>query len=237
MSVWIRRLSFYMSLAALLVAMSTFVLRTRDPARFPLKVLEVGRAPEHCAESEIQATAKPFLAQGFFALDVRALRDALEHLPWVKHVDVRRVWPDKVRLVVEEQVPQARWGDKGVLSTEGLIFYPAAQTIAATLPTFVGPEDQAKEMLEKYLRLLSYLAPLGLSVQTLEFVTPNVWQVMLNNHMAIILGKSGFDESMNRFVLAYQNSLGAKHAQIARVDLRYSNGLAVAWKTGGSEKS
>jgi cell division protein FtsQ len=237
MSVWIRRLSFYVSLAALLVVISTCVLGTRDPARFPLKVLEVSPAPEHCVESEIQATATPFLAQGFFALEVRALRDALEHLPWVKHVDVRRVWPDKVRLTVEEQVAQARWGDKGVLSTEGLIFYPAAQTIAATLPTFVGPEDQAKEMLERYLSLLTYLAPLGLRVQTLDCLTPNVWQVVLNNQMAIIMGKSSFEESMNRFVLAYQHSLGAKHAQIARVDLRYSNGLAVAWKTGGSEKS
>lgn len=233
MSLWIRRLSFYSSLAAVLALVGVLVLGSQDPARFPLKVLEVGLVPEHATASEIQAIAKPFLGQGFFALDVSALRAAVEQLPWVRQVAVRRVWPDKVQLNIEEKVAQARWGDKGVLSTEGIIFYPTASTIAATLPVFLGPQDQAKEMLEKYLKLLSFLAPLGLSVEALELSMPNTWRVVLNNKMAIILGKSGFDESMHRFVLAYRHSLGAQQAQIARVDLRYSHGVAVAWKEGG----
>ncbi len=236
MSWWIRRLSFYFSLAALAFGVSAFVLASRDPLRFPVKNLEFSSALEHCVESEIQAAAEPFLAQGFFALDVSAMHDTLEKLPWIRRVDVRRVWPDKVRLAIEEQVAQARWGDKGILSTEGLIFYPATATIAATLPAFVGPEGEAKEMLEKYLKLLSALAPLGLRVQALEWKAPSAWRVVLNNQMAIILSKAGFEEGINRFVLAYQHSLGAKSEQIAGVDLRYSHGLAVAWKKGGAEK-
>ncbi len=233
MFLWIRKLAFWVSVLAMLAVVAVVVLGLRDPTRFPLKVLEVGRLSEPSVRSEIQAVAKPFLAQGFFGLDVRTLRDALEQLAWVQHVDVRRVWPDRVQILVEEKVAQARWGEKGVLSTEAVIFYPAATSIAATLPVFLGSEDQAKEMLEKYLKLLSFLAPLGLNVQTLAFVAPGTWRVVLNNQMAIILGKNGFDESMHRFVLAYQSSLREKSEQIARVDLRYSHGLAVAWKKGG----
>jgi cell division protein FtsQ len=45
-----------------------------------------------------------------------------------------------------------------------------------------------------------------------------------------VLGDDDFSERVRRFVRLYQGELGARKEQLARVDLRYDNGLAVGFR-------
>ncbi len=235
MSKWLRGLSLAFSMLIVLALGHTALQWAKDPHRFPLKKLDITRPLVHSSEVELRLVAAPFLKQGFFRLDVRALHDQLLQLPWIQSVDVRRLWPDRLMLAVQEHQPQAQWGAQGVLSTEGRIFYPAAQTIPATIPRFVGPDDCAKEMLENYLKFLEYLAPLGVKINQLECSNQGSWRMLLDKPVAIILGQcdqAALLENLRRFVVAYQNSLEAQIDRIAYIDLRYTNGLAIGWKAG-----
>jgi cell division protein FtsQ len=135
-----------------------------------------------------------------------------------------------VLLSVEERKPQAQWGETGILSTEGVIFYPPKASIPAKLPRFSGPDPQAKEMLEKYLKILEIIAPLGLRVCALDLSHQGEWRLRLDNGLSLIVGRADFETRINRFKIAYQNNLHAKSQNIAYIDLRYTNGLAVGWK-------
>lgn len=230
MSTWVGRVSFYGSLGVLVLVFGVFLHYAGDSARFPLKKVEIYPVLEDCAASDIQATVLPFLKQGFFGLQVHALQQELQGLPWLRSVDVRRLWPDRILLSVEEKKPQAQWGQKGVLSTEGVIFYPPKASIPGKLPHFKGPDERAKEMLEKYLKLLEIVAPLGLGVRVLDLSDQGEWRVILNNGVCLVLGPYDFETRLNRFKIAYQNNLYAQSQKIAYIDLRYTNGLAVGWK-------
>ena len=76
---------------------------------------------------------------GFFNLDVDAVRIALLAEPWVNDVTVKRIWPDSIHVTVIEQLPAARWKEKGLLNTAGQYFEPDAASIPSNLPLLSGP--------------------------------------------------------------------------------------------------
>lgn len=230
MAVWVRLLSLYLPLVALVVAFYALLVWFQQPDRFPLRVVEIRSELKYLTEDEIKSTTLPFLAKGFFGLDGKGLRDALTALPWAESVNVRRAWPDRLQVSVREHVGQAQWGKTGVLSTNGVLFFPSENAVPVGLPEFKGSTVRAKEMLGQYLDLLELLAPVGLSVQTLEVTPKGVWHAVLDNGISLILGRSGLSESVARFVLAYQSRLQSKSQRVAYVDLRYTNGVAVGWK-------
>ncbi len=47
---------------------------------------------------------------GFFSVDLQAVRSAVEGLPWVDRVSVKRLWPDRIEETVVVHEPLARWG-------------------------------------------------------------------------------------------------------------------------------
>jgi cell division protein FtsQ len=230
MSAWVRAISIYLPIGLIVAGVSAFVIWSRQPGQFPLRKIEIRSELKHVKESDIKSVAQPFLEQGFFGLNVVSLQGQLNQLPWVESVDIRRMWPDRLFVSVRERIGQARWGEEGILSTEGVVFYPLAESRSMRLPRFIGPEGRAKEMLEKHLSLLEFLAPAGLAIQDLQLSPQGNWRVLLDNNMTIILGNGGFNESMSRFMLAYQNSLQAQSQRIAYIDLRYTNGFAIGWK-------
>lgn len=203
---------------------------SKQPDRFPLRTIDVTAELKAMKEQDIKATVLPFLPKGFFWVDVDSVQQSLTRLPWIQSAEIRRVWPDRLEISVQEKTAQARWGEEGVLSTEGVVFYPDVTTLPEKLPRFYGPSDRAKEVLHQYLNLLELLSPIGLTVQSLALSAEGSWRLVLDNGVAIILGKTGLSERMGRFVLAYQGSLQAQIQRIAYIDLRYTNGFAIGWK-------
>lgn len=233
MSIRMRMVSIFLPLAIVLVSLLSLVVWSRHSDRFPLKTVEI-RSPLHLVEeAEIQASVLPFFDKGFFWLDVQAVQACLKQIPWVQTADIRRVWPDRLLVSVQEKTAQAKWGEKGVLSTDGVIFYPEVATIPEKLPQFDGPTSEALVMQQHYFALLEQLGAVGLTIQSLNLSLNGALKIMLDNGISIILGKNAMNERMARFVLAYQGSLQAQSQRIAYVDLRYTNGFAIGWKAAG----
>src|SRR5207245_857953 len=95
--------------AALLFAFAGLQFLVHSPL-FPIRELEVDHGLKHSTRQQIEAAVRGSIAGNFFAVDLSAIRAAIEQLPWVRRVTVRRVWPDRIEVSVEEQVALARWG-------------------------------------------------------------------------------------------------------------------------------
>lgn len=205
------------------------VLWSRYPERFPLRVIEVREELKKVKTEELSEAIAFHAAKGFFGLDVEAVQKKLGDLSWVANVSVRRVWPDRIVISIKERTPQALWEDSGILSTEGIVFYPDQETLPSGLPRFNGPIQRVKEMQQEYFVFLERLGALGLTITELNLTPDGVWQVGLDNGIKVILGKTALDERMGRFLLVYKD-LQAKRSEIVYLDLRYTNGMAIGWK-------
>ena len=94
------------ALAATLVALS-WLLRASP---FPMRHVEVTTPLKQASAPQLQALLARQGRGNFFAFPIDELRGALERLPWVRTASVRRVWPDRLEIAIEEHVAFARWG-------------------------------------------------------------------------------------------------------------------------------
>lgn len=178
----------------------------------------------------IQQQSMPHSAGTFFTVDIAAVRNALEELSWVANAEVSRVWPDQLQVAVQEQLPVARWGSDALLSTQGYLFTTVDVSAYQHLPQLTGPKDAQLRVMQQYLAFSQALRPLGYSIKQLEMRERGSWFVTTQTGLQLLFGRDHLNEKMRRFAVVHEKELQEQIDKIERVDLRYSNGLAVAWR-------
>lgn len=183
------------------------------------------------AAGEALATGGSYVGQ-----DLAGFKQLLEEQPWVSEVAIQRRWPDQLQVRVREQRPVARWGEQGLVNEQGVIFSPAGQFaqqnngIFAALPQLSGPDQRSLSLMAQYRDFNQLLRPLGISLTGLEMEARGAWTLQLNNGIQLIIGRGQSIEKLRRFSQVYGSVLKRYAERIERVDVRYTNGLAVTWR-------
>ena len=198
--------------------------------QMPVEQIDVTGELEHVQRRAVQELVQQSLAGGFLYADLQAMRDKLEALPWVFEATVRRQWPSALQIHVVEQLPIARWGEDAFLNHQGGVFRPSDQQDWSSLPLLSGPAGSAPDLMSKYLRLIDILGPLDLAVRALSLDERGEIEARLEGDIVLVLGNEAFLERVHRFLTVYKQELAPHAAEIARVDLRYQTGLAVAFR-------
>jgi len=191
---------------------------------FPLREIRVIGDVGHVTNEQVAAVMARELRGNFFTVDLAQAREAFEKLPWVRKVNVRRQWPDRLEVAVEEHQPLARWGSTALVNAHGEVFEAA---ISSTLPVFVGPEGTAAEVVAGYAEFDRLLAPIGRKVMLITLSPRRAWQLRLDDGMVLQLGRENLEARLAGFVSAYQRTVARLPQPPSHVDLRYSNGFAV----------
>jgi cell division protein FtsQ len=191
---------------------------------FPLRGVQVNGDMPHVTREQLRLIVNRHLQGNFFTLDLVKTRDAFRKLPWVRNVSIRRRWPDKLEVVVEEHKELARWGNIALVDTYGELFHAASDR---DLPVFYGPGDGVAEVAQHYGVYSQLLAPTGVKISQLALSPRHAWQIGADNGMVIELGRDQTEERLQKFVNAYPRTLGHLNVAVAYADLRYPNGFAV----------
>lgn len=202
----------------------------QDPYRFPLRVVKVEGDFRYLQHEGLQQAVAPHIEGGFFTADVAVIRNAVENLPWVYRATVQRVWPDRLRVHIEEQVPVARWGEDGFLNRFGESFIPEWMPAGIELPRLSGPQGHEQTVLKEYRLVVRALAPLGLRVARVRLDERRAWSIETGNGVQLELGRAAAYERLQRFVRSYPAVFAGRLEELQRVDLRYSNGFSVYWQ-------
>ncbi len=220
------------ALSGLLAASAAGVTLVRSPA-FALRSIEVEGELTHVRRPDIVAVLEGRVSGTFFTVDLDALRARFELIPWVRRAEVRRHWPDRLVVRLEEHVPLARWGvpeDGRLVDTQGDVF---GASESSDLPVFAGPAGSEREVARRYAEFSALLQPLKFSVRQVLLSERLAWQLRTGDGLVIELGRDVDGDPvparLQRFVQAYPATLqqvGGDHSAW-RVDLRYPNGFAL----------
>lgn len=196
----------------------------------PINRVKILGAYEQVDKSALQQAITPYVSDGFWSVDVYTIKQAVERLPWVAKAVVRKRWPDTVEVRIKQHQAVTRWNQKGLISAKKQVFYPAAETISHSLPVIYGPEGSHQQAMLGFDEMQGILHPLGLGIKSARVDRRQSWSLELDNGIHLVLGQNDYQQRLRRFIRAYSHVVEAHQDDVAYIDLRYNNGMAVRWK-------
>jgi len=190
---------------------------------FALREIEVTGDTAHTTRAQVQALATRELRGTFFTLELEQASATFTKLPWVRVAQVRRIWPDRLEVTLQEHVPLARWNAKALVNLQGEVFHA---TTDMHLPSLSGPDGTSAEMAQSYVGFRDMLAAIGRTPVEVHLSVRRAWRVSLDDGQILELGRQDLMPRLARFVAAYR-TIVAHVPPGARIDLRYENGFAI----------
>jgi len=201
----------------------------------------------HNSAATLRANVAPQLTGNFFTVDLAATRRAFEQVPWVRQATVRREFPNRLRVVLQEHQAEAFWGEEGgswLVNSFGEVFEANVGDVEHDgLPRLAGPEGQAPLVLAMYRAVAPLFEPLDLSLDELVLTGRGSWQAVLDTGATLELGRGEPAEVVPR-VQRFVHTLtqvtaryGRRPEALVSADLRYGDGYALRLRGVGTVES
>ncbi|MCP4188080.1 MAG: FtsQ-type POTRA domain-containing protein [Gammaproteobacteria bacterium] len=195
----------------------------------PIKTIKLSGSFEYIEQNDIEAILRPYVGEGFFSLDIHAVQKVLSDKSWADSVSIRRVWPDRLEINIIEKKPVARWSKNQLLSDKAMV-YDADTAGFSGLPLVHAVNSQPADLLRQFYSLSRRFNALEEILVSLRQDSRGALDIELADGLIIKVGRNDVDRKIERLITIYQQQILPRRLQIMRLDLRYSNGFAVAWK-------
>ena len=195
----------------------------------PIRMLILQGSFQRVPSIQIEAALGSNLNHGFLSADITEMRRQIERLDWIDKTEIRRIWPDTLKIELTEHRAVARWGKGGLLNIHGELFTENVRHTFPELPQLTGPDGREKEVADYYLSVRGPLAQVSLQMQRFSMDDRGAVRMFLEDGQEIRLGQNGVTERLDRFFTIVAPTLVSKFARVRYVDLRYINGFAVGW--------
>lgn len=221
---------------ALLLAAALVGWVARLPV-FALHAIAVTGEVTHNNAVTLRANVAPRLSGTFFTIDIAQARQAFEAVPWVRKAVVRREFPNRLKVLLQEHKAVAYWGADGesrLVNDFGEVFEAnLGEVEQESLPRLNGPDGQAAPVLAMYQTLQPLFEDMDLALEQLELTVHGGWRARLDSGAAIELGSGATAEVLARTqrflktLTQVTSRYGRKPDALESADLRHADGYAI----------
>ena len=220
---------------------------------FAIRAITVEGDVTRNSAASLRANALPRLRGSFLSMNLQTSKQAFEAVPWVRHAVLRRVWPNRLKVSLEEHRPAAYWETKaegadansdnnGDASSDGgverLLVNNFGEVFQANLgdvedddlPVLAGPSGTSTAMLRMWQALQTQVTTLGDGVERLDLSGRGSWRASLDKGAVIELGRGSEAEVLARFgifVRSITQITSRFQTPLLSADLRHTDGYAV----------
>ncbi len=237
---WMNALSRALIGLVALGAVAGCVIWLANRPYFSLQSINVQGDVGRTSVATIRANVASRLKGNFFSMDLQQAQAAFETVPWVRQAALRRVWPNRLEVQLQEHHVAALWVQDGdaaadkLVNTFGDVFEVNLGDIEDdVLPVLAGPRGSSRHMLVMLQRLTSALTPLQSPVDKLSLSSRGSWHALLANGVTLELGRGSDDEVIHRtaqFVSTLPDVVNRYERPLVAADLRHRDGYVVRLK-------
>jgi cell division protein FtsQ len=204
---------------------------------FAISGISVSGEVTHNNALTLRANVAPRLNGTFFTMDLTSAREAFEDVPWVRQAVVRREFPNRIKVLLQEHEAVAYWGAEGdsrLVNSYGEVFEANVDEVEQdALPRLHGPDGEAAQVLAMYQTLAPAFEPLDLALEQVELTGHGGWRARLDTGAQIELGGGALAEVLVRTQRFLQtltqvtSRYGRLPEALEAADLRHQDGYAI----------
>lgn len=228
-------LSLYVACA--LVALGLAVAWLLQSPFFAIQRITVVGDVTHTNAVTLRANIASRLGGSFVTMDLARARAVFETVPWVRRAIVKREFPNRLKVELQEHEAVAYWGAEGesrLVNSHGEVFEANTGEVEKEgLPRLNGPQGQGAQVLMVYQGLEPLFADMDVALDQLELTGRGSWQAKLDTGAVLQLGRGSPQELLvraQRFVntlTQVTGKYGRKPDALESADLRHEDGYAI----------
>ncbi|KQW52353.1 MULTISPECIES: cell division protein FtsQ/DivIB [unclassified Roseateles] len=212
---------------------------------FNFRAVQVEGDVSRNSVASLRANALSRLQGSFLSMNLAEGRAAFEAVPWVRHAQLTRVWPMRLKVTLEEHRAAAYWearadgadsatesaAERALVNSFGEVFHANLGDVEdEALPVLAGPAHAADSMLRMWRALSPAAQTLGESIERLDLSGRGSWRASFGNGAVVELGRGSEPEVVDRFgrfarsIPQVSTNYGSP---LLSADLRHPDGYAV----------
>lgn len=219
---------------------------------FAVRAIAVTGDVTHNNAVTLRANVAPQLKGTFFTLDLDRARLAFEALPWVRKAVVRREFPNRLKVVLQEHKAVAYWGQEGesrLVNNFGEVFEANEGEVEQEgVPRLIGPDGQGAQVLAMYQTLQPLFEVMDMTLEQVELTGRGGWRARLDSGALLELGAGSMAEVLARTqrflktLTQVSSHYGRAPDALETADLRHEDGYAIrlrgvtTWAQTGQKK-
>ncbi len=197
-----------------------------NAAGFDLQAVEVSGARQITRDA-VLAAAGITPSTSLLLLDAETTRAQLKQNPWIAEATVRKLYPGRLEISIEERVAFAIWqraGKLSVIARDGTVIGADARALLHDYPLVVGPgaEKRAADFLALVARVPEIQAELAAAV----LVAERRWNIRLKNGVDVRLPEQNAEAALAKLV-AFDRETRILSRDLAAIDLRIPDRITV----------
>lgn len=205
---------------------------------YPVKSVRFEGPFRQVQREQLEAAVMALMRGNFFLVDLDAVKQRVEEIPWVHRASVRRSFPNEIAVLYSEQQLVARWGARDWVNAHGEVVRVPAAELPAGAPQLDGPEGTSAQVLGAYRAFTAALGGNPLRLRALTLTPRRAWRVEAERDVdgaahafVVMLDRDQPERRLERFARVYARTVASAVADVRAVDLRYTNGFSVEWRS------
>ncbi len=218
-----------LTLGGMLIVFGLLLIVKQFPVMMPVRQIYLEGKFQYSNPQQLQTIIDQYSGVGFLAIDLSQMQSQLQQSPWIKAVNIERIWPDRIRVNVTEKSSYLRLGNDKIISVDGAVFTPVSTQQFSNLPMLNIDKVFTPTLFSAYRKMEYMLAQHGYELKHFHVNKQGEWTLDLSDDVQIEIGHHKPLFVFERFIAVLPNLNNDPEKKLKSIDLRYENGFAIGF--------
>ena len=210
------------TLIVTIIFILSFILYISDYFVYPINVVEITSTSSNYDNEKINDIVLSIQGQDLLSLDLNDIKSNIRSDGWIRDVEIKKSFPDKLEIIIIPQEPYAIYNSK-IMMTDGTII--EASLLPTDLPIIHDHTYDSLGSMNTMILTVNLLQKLDLDIKKIE-IHNSLIKVFTSTNI-LISDRDNYEVNLNRLVLSFKDLQKLFKRDIKSIDMRYSNGFAI----------
>ena len=209
-------------LAIIISFLICITLYISDYFVYPIEEVEITSTSSGYDNETIKDIVHSIHGQDLLSLDLSDIKRKISSDDWIKDVELKKSFPDKLEIIIIPQQPFAIYNSKIMMMDGTVIVVPS---LSLDLPIIIDHTNDSLSSMNIMILTDELLQKIDLEIKKVE-IHDSLIKVFTSTNI-LISDRVNYEVNLNRLVISFQDLKKLFKREIKSIDMRYSNGFAI----------